>query len=164
MDLIVLDTDLNAVHILDTYESLIWTERYQEYGDFEIYTPMSDDIFTYIQNDYYLQCKDSDRLMIIEKILVNTDAEEGNYVTVTGRSLESILDRRIIWGLKTISGNLQTCIQTLLDECIISPTDSDRQIENFIFEESTDEAITELTIEAQYTGDNLYDVITAILQ
>ena len=33
--------------------------------------------------------------MIIEDRMINTDVEEGNFITVTGRSLESI-DRRII--------------------------------------------------------------------
>ncbi len=162
MDLFVLDADLNEILVLDTYESFIWTERYQEYGDFELYTPMTDDILSYIQQDYYLMKRDSDHLMIIEKLKIDTDVEDGNHLTVTGRSLESILDRRIVWKQKTISGNLQNGIKTLLNENIISPSNSDRKIDNFIFEASTDTAITSLTIEAQYTGDNLYDVITGI--
>lgn len=109
-----------------------------------------------------MQCLESDRTMIIEKILIETDSEDGNHLTVTGRSLESILDRRIIWGLLTVSGNLQTAIKTMLNECIISPSDTNRKISNFIFEESTDSSITELTIDAQYTGDNLLDVIEDI--
>lgn len=102
--------------------------------------------------------------MIIEKIQITSDVEDGNHVTVTGRSLESILDRRIVWGQKTISGNLQNGIKTLLNENVISPSDSNRKIPNFIFEESTDSAITELKIEAQYTGDNLYDVIQKVCE
>ena len=100
--------------------------------------------------------------MIIEKLRITSDAEDGNHITVTGRSLESILDRRIVWGQKTISGNLQNGIRTLLNENVISPSDSSRKISNFIFEASTDPAITSLKIDAQYTGDNLYDVISKI--
>lgn len=85
-------------------------------------------------------------------------------VTVTGRSLESILDRRIVWGQKLLSGNLQNGIKTLLNENVISPSDSNRKIPNFIFKESTDPAITKLKLEAQYTGDNLYDVIQKICE
>ena len=100
--------------------------------------------------------------MIIEKIRIASDSENGNHITVTGRSLESILDRRIVWGQKTITGNLQNGIRTLLNENVISPADSTRRISNFIFEASTDPAITSLKIDAQYTGDNLYDVINKI--
>lgn len=100
--------------------------------------------------------------MVIEKIQINSDVEDGNIITVTGRSLESILDRRIIWGQKTLSGNLQNGIKALLDENVISPSKENRKIDRFVFEESSDTTITEMTIEAQYTGDNLYDVICDI--
>lgn len=99
-----------------------------------------------------------------EKIQITSDTEDGNHVTVTGRSLESILDRRIVWGQKLLSGNLQNGIKTLLNENVISPSDSNRKIPNFIFKESTDPAITKLKLEAQYTGDNLYDVIQKICE
>ena len=158
----LLNTNLEAITIVDTYKSLIWAERYKEYGDFEIYTPVSSDVLANFKQDYYLDTKDSDCVMIIEKLKIDTDAEEGNNITITGRSLESILERRIIWGTKTISGNLQNGVKTLLDENIISPIDPARKIDNFVFEESIDPLITELTIEAQYTGDNLYDVIVGI--
>ncbi len=164
MGFIVLNTALDAISMVDTYESFIWTDRYYEYGDFELYTIMKEDTLKYIKQDYYLQNRESEHVMIIEKILINSDVEDGNHITVTGRSLESILDRRIIWGQKILSGNLQNGIKNLLDECIISPTDNNRKIENFIFEFSTDPAITGLTIDAQYTGDNLYDVIQKICE
>lgn len=164
MDLTVLNTDLDNVSLVDTYESFIWTDRYYSYGDFELYTAMSDGILDYIKQDYYLQNRDSDHVMIIEKLLIGSDVEKGNHITVSGRSLESILDRRAIWGQKALSGSLQNGIKTLLYENIISPSDSNRRIENFVFEESTDPSITRLQIEAQYTGDNLYDVIQKICE
>lgn len=160
MDLMILDKDLEPYAMLDTYNSFIWTDRYNECGDFEIYTKMSRDLLDVVKQDYYLTQPNSDRVMIIEKILISTDVEEGDNLTVTGRSLESILDRRIIWGQKTLSGNFQDGIKTLLNECIISPSNEKRKISNFIFEASTDPIITAMTIDAQYTGDNLYEVIS----
>ncbi len=164
MDLTVLNTNLDDVALVDTYESFIWTDRYYSCGDFEFYTTISDGILDYIKQDYYLQNRDSEHTMIIEKLLIDSDMENGNHITVSGRSLESILDRRIIWGQKTLSGNLQNGIKTLLNECVISPSDNNRKISNFVFEESTDPAITGLAIDAQYTGDNLYDVIRKICE
>lgn len=162
MDLIILNKDLDAVSILDVYESFIWTDRYYEYGDFELFTAMQDGILDFIKKNYYLQSSDSEHVMIIEDWIIKSDIENGNHITVTGRSLESILTRRIVWGQKTIRGNLQNGIKTLLNESIISPIDELRRIPNFIFEDSSDPAITNLTINAQYTGDNLYDVIHKI--
>ena len=134
MDLTILNTNLDAILPIDTYKSFIWTDRYYSYGDFELYTAISEDIIKYIKQDYYLINRESEHVMIIEKILISSDVEDGNHITVSGRSLESILDRRIVWGQKTLSGNLQNGIKTLLDENIISPLDNNRKINNFIFE------------------------------
>lgn len=164
MDLVVLNRELDAISVIDIYESFIWTDRYYRYGDFELYTAMQNNILDIIKKDFFLQSSDSDHIMIIEDWIIKSDIENGNHITVTGRSLESILTRRIIWGQKTISGNLQNGIKTLLNENIISPSDSKRKISNFIFEESTDPVITKLTINAQFTGDNLYDAIQKICE
>lgn len=160
MDLLVLDKDLDAICVIDTYTSLIWTDRYYKAGDFELCFPASKEILEFIKQDYYLYNKESEHVMIIEQIMIETDTEDGNKLTISGRSLESILDRRVVWGLKTLSGSFQNGIEALLNDCIISPSKPTRQITNFIFEASEDTAITDLTLEAQYTGDNLYDVIS----
>lgn len=164
MDLLVLNKNLDVIAIVDVYESIIWTERYYEYGDFELYTAMTQDLLNYIKTDNYIQRVGSDRVMIIEEIRIDTDSETGNHITITGRSLESILDRRVIWSQTTISGNLQNGIKKLINENIISPSKEERKISNFIFKDSTDSQITGLTIEAQYTGDNLYDVISKVCE
>lgn len=162
MEFLVLDTDLKAVALVDTYKSAIWTDRHQKPGDFELYISMSLDLLKFIRQDNYLINRNSEHVMIIEALRIDSDVETGNFLTVSGRSLESILDRRIIWGQMTLSGNLQNGVKKLLDACIINPSDPDRKIPNFIFKESTDPKITGLTIEAQYTGDNLLTIIETL--
>lgn len=162
MELTLLDTSLDAVAIVDEYKSIIWSDRYQEHGDFELYSPVTASILSVFKQDYYLLNRNSEHVMIIEKLLIKTDVESGNHITITGRSLESILKRRIVWKQRTLSGNLQNGIKTLLNENVISPSDSARRIDNFIFEASTDPRITGLTIDTQYTGDELYEVISKL--
>lgn len=164
MELFVLNADFESIAVIDTYESMIWTDRYNAYGDFEIYFAMDESLLEYIKEDYYLWLKDSEHSMIIEDIKIDADIEEGNRLIVTGRSLESILERRIIWGQRIFSGNLQNAIQTMLNENIISPSVADRKIANFIFVPSTDSKITSLTIDNQYTGDDLYTVIKGLCE
>lgn len=159
MEFLILDENLNASSVLDTYESILWTDRYNKCGDFEIYTSMSDTVLSRIKQDYYIWTRDSEHVMIVEDIQITSDAEDGNNLIVVGRSLESVLDRRIIWKQTVLSGNFQNGIKKLLDENVISPTDESRKINNFIFVESTDPAVTSLTLEAQFTGDNLYETI-----
>lgn len=164
LDLLVLETDYSVIAIVDTYESLIWTDRYREYGDFEIYTAASKENLALFKQNRYLWLRDSEHLMIIESIEVDSNAQEGSYLTITGRSLESLLDRRIIWEQTVLTGNLQNGIKKLIDDAFINPTLADRKISNFVFTETEDETITGLTIDAQYTGDNIYDVINGLCE
>lgn len=162
MEVLVLDTNFESVTIIDTFKSMIWTDRYDAYGDFEIQLPVSAELFNYLKPDYYLWSRESDHTMIIEDLTIETDTEEGNYLIVTGRSLESILDRRIVWGQRTLTGNLQNGIKALLTESIISPSVGARRISNFIFAESDDPKITSLTMDNQYAGDDLYSIINTL--
>ena len=164
MELLVLNTDYESIAVIDTYESFIWTDRYNSYGDFEIVFAMDESFLRYLKEDNYFWLKDSEHTMIIEDIRIDADTEDGNRLIVTGRSLESILERRIIWGQKVFTGNLQTAIQTMLNECIISPSIEDRKISNFRFAESADPKVTSLTIDNQYTGDDLYTVIKGLCE
>lgn len=162
MEVLVTKTDFIAENVIDTFESLLWTERYCGEGDFEIYAPVDLSLFSSLQPDYYLSIRNSEKVMIVEDRQIKTDDEEGDRLIITGRSLESILRRRIVWGQTILTGSFQSGIQKLLTENIIAPTNVNRKIDNFIFEASTDPVITALTVDSQYNGDNLYDVIQAL--
>ncbi len=164
MELVVLNKNFESVAVLDTLNSVIWTDRYSKAGDFEIYTKVTIELLLYLQQDYYLYFKDSEHVMLVEYIEINTDVENGTYLTVRGHSAEYILSRRIIWSQTILTGNLQLGIKRLLDENVISPIDPDRRISTIEFEMSDDPAITSLTIDSQYTYDNLYETISAICE
>lgn len=164
MELTVLNSNFDEVDVVDVFKSLIWTERYYSYGDFELTLSGKDYKNKVLPLKYYFRKGSSDRLMIIEKINLTSNLDDGDTAVLSGRSLESILDRRIIWGLKIVSGNIQNVIKTLLDENVINPSNTDRKIPNFIFKESKDSEILKISIEAQYTGDNLYDVIQTLCE
>lgn len=166
MDIFVLDQNFNTVYILDRYESILWVDRFYEHGEFEIYTPVTKDILKYLVKDNYLFSRDSEHMMIIEDFTIDSDTETGDHVKIIGRSLESILDRRIVWNQTTFKDgtNLQNGIKKLLNDAIISPSIADRKIANFVFQESTDTSITSLTMDNQYTGDNLLEVIETLCE
>ena len=159
MNIFVLNTNFETVDIIDSYESIIWTDRYNSSGDFEIYTPFDLKLIQFVKQDYYLTILESDHLMIVEGIEILSDAENGNHIRITGHSLESILNRRIIWTQTSVTGSLQDALKQLITAAIISPEIPERQISNFIFQDSEDTRITSLTLEQEYTGDTLYDVV-----
>lgn len=159
MEALILNRKFQTQCIIDAFESFIWTERYNTPGDFELYIPMEKTPLEYLKRDYYIWIKDSDRLQIIEDLEIDTSVEDGDYITVTGRTLESILDRRVIFAKTVINGNLQNGIKKLLNENAIQPIDPNRKIPNLRFVASSDSRITSLTMNAIYLGEGLLDII-----
>ena len=162
MELVVLNTAFESIALLDSYESLIWTDRYNEYGDFEIYFPMDKKLLGYLKPDNYLWLNESEHTMIIEDIRINSDVEDGDHLIVTGRSIESILDRRVIYWQRITTGSLQEQIENIIYENIIDPSDADRKIDNFTFKSSADSKVTSLKIDTQFIGDDLYSVVKSV--
>lgn len=137
MDIYVLNTDFEVVGVVDEYESCIWTPRYYTFGDFELYLPATEKWIDLLRSDRYL-VRDVDsypstykNVMIIEKIAIKTEEEKGNYLTITGRCLKSILSRRIIWNQTNLNGNFENGVYRILRENVINPAIPSRKINNF---------------------------------
>lgn len=161
MQALVLDSNYDTLSVMDTFQSFIWTIRYFEAGDFELYIPAIGPALESMKIGNYLWVRDEDRMMIIETIQIDTDLEDGPMAIITGRSLESILDRRIVWKETVLSGSFQNGIAQLLTENVISPSDPKRIIPGFRFRQTSDSMISSAQIELQLLGDNLYDVIVS---
>lgn len=162
MNIYVLNKQLDIVAVVDAYKSIIWTNRYYECGDFELYLSATPSLIYDLREDYILVREDrEDNGMVIENIKITTDVEEGNYLTVSGRCLKSILYRRIIWEQTQVKADIEECISILIDKNIINPVDTNRKIENV---KLGNMIATKTELSAQYTGDNLGETITAICQ
>lgn len=166
VEISVLNSSMECVAVLDSYISFIWTDRYNEAGDFELVIPTTFPSAKYIKRDFYLRIPNSRKLMIVESIKIETDVEDGNTYDITGRSLESILDRRIVWKQTNVNGSVQNALKKLIDDAIIQPIDSRRRINGFVFNLSSDPSITSLSYSdvAQYMGDSIYDVVKKVCQ
>lgn len=164
MEFMVLDKNYDGIAMIDTFTSAIWTVRYDEAGDFEIYTPVRLDYIQAMQIGNYLWNRDSNRLMVIETVEIETDSEEGPQLIVTGRSLESILDRRIVTSSQNFSGNLQNVLFAIIQNEIIS-SGKTRQIPGFSLKASSDSRITSVTIsKLSVRGENVYDIVCNLCQ
>lgn len=162
MDVLILNKSFDCVLVIDDYTSFIWTERFNRYGDFEIYSKVSIELLSSIKIGYYVYLRDSEKMMIIEQIKIETDIEDGSVMIISGRSLESLLERRIIWNQTILSGNINAGIKKLITENLINPTLTERAISNFVYEDTTDPKILGMSLEAQITGDNLYEAISTL--
>lgn len=145
MQLFVLDKSFEVVSICDTFSSLIWTERYSGYGDFELYLPASMANINMFPRGFYLwlieppvldktgqKIETHNDVMIIEKTELSTDIEDGDQLIVSGRSLESLLLRRVIpKKVRYESTDPREIIKTILEENIVNPSEPSRRIPNF---------------------------------
>lgn len=156
----LLDKDLNIVDTIETYKSVIWTTRYYDSGDFELYIPTSQKMVDTIKKDFYI-VRDDDytQAMIIKNIQITTDIEEGNYLIITGKSLKNILSQRIIWSQTTVNGTVEACIRRLVNDNAINPINPERKINRLIL---GSEIGFSQTMTTQFTGDNLEEVIKEI--
>lgn len=92
--------------VIDVFSSLIWCERFQDPGEFELHMRATPELLRYFtDNELLILRKDSDRGMIPEYVELTTDAENGAVLKISGRSAESLLYRRIILGREALTEN-----------------------------------------------------------
>lgn len=166
MNLYLLDSSFTIVDIVDSYESLIWTERYFSYSDFELVlaaTKENCDRFITGSTQYLLKV-DSQKIMEIETTDLTTSSESGNSIKLSGKSLEYLLHRRVIWGQMIYEGSLHDCIKQIFQDSIENPENAKRKIDDFSFADSEDERVLEPQISAQFYGENVYDTVAELCE
>lgn len=129
IDLYVYDTNLQLVGLVDAYTSLIWVPRYADLGDCEVYIEATTETLALLKKNYYLARNDDEMICQIKKIELDTDAENGNYLIVTGYDVKRFLDQRIIWYIMTCDGLLEDFIRDMITVSMID--EGDRAIPNF---------------------------------
>lgn len=73
--------------VIDYAASVIWVSRYCDCGEFEIYIPASRELVELFQGEVLLTRDDSETTMLLEKIQLTTDEENGDFLIIGGRSL-----------------------------------------------------------------------------
>lgn len=127
IDIYVLDNNLKKIGIVDAYKSLIWCNRYNKPGDCELYLDATPDSISLLTIGKYLARTDDSMICQIRRIEIQTDAETGNYLIVTGIDVKEFLNRRIIWGMANCNGKVESFIRNLVTAASIAPSISDRK-------------------------------------
>ena len=167
MDIYVLEGLEGAVDLISSYESLIWTVQYFSKNDFQLIIAASPEVIEALQVGRLL-CRAEDvtehgfkNVMIIESLQLDFDSERGWILTVKGAGLKSIVGRRVVWYQTTMSGTVEDAIRQVITENIISPSDTERAIDDFTlgaaqgFEETAD---------IQLFGENIAEWLEATCQ
>lgn len=94
MELVILDEDLIEMSRFDEFDSLVWNERYQEPGDFQLRSYGIENTLKVLHNGLLVGVNNSDFVMQVTNIDTDVDSSGNEVVTVTGKTLEHIFAHR----------------------------------------------------------------------
>lgn len=185
MELYTLDPLLRREQMIEEYESLIWTERFQKYGDFQLDVPSSYKARSLLKTDTYLATDKSNYVMRVESVEddVNDDGEK--ILVVKGRSLEVLLYDRVAYvanaatqapdgsgGTVDVKWTITNtpaavCRKIFHDICVAGTLDLNDVIPfinegSFLPNDTIVEPIDPITVEIQPT--TVYDAILSVAQ
>lgn len=94
MDIYVRNRNFVTQDVVDTYESLVWAERFQEIGDFTLTILSNRTNRAIFRTGQYITIPKSHVVMEIEYVKNSTDDEGRRVLEITGRDLMYILKTR----------------------------------------------------------------------
>lgn len=95
MDIYILDSLFKRDEVVDDYISLVWTERYNSLGDFELKVKSSIVMRGRFKLGTFLGIDQSMRVMIVESVERAYEDDNGWVLNVKGSSLEKLLTKRV---------------------------------------------------------------------
>lgn len=95
MDILLLDENTRrASALVEGWDSFIWTERYIDAGEFKLVTKLVTEHRLQVPLGSYISIRGSSEPMRVENHLINKDEDDIPTLTMSGRTLETILEDR----------------------------------------------------------------------
>lgn len=94
MELMTLNSNFQPENPVENYESLIWSERYSKNGDFELNTTDIAATLQLLPRETCIALRESTVPMLVEDFLIEKPKGQPPTLKVTGRSFETVLERR----------------------------------------------------------------------
>ena len=149
--------------VIDNATSIIWERECWKAGYFELYIRATRELMDLFHNHTTLITRpDRREAMMPEKVQLTTDAENGDYLTISGSSAEIMLSYRIFvrqWYYQ--NWYAESMIRDMLTTQLITPDDLARK--NPLIELGENHGWYERA-SAQVTGNNLLSVISDVCE
>lgn len=156
MQLYIYNSGRELMGIVESFEYLRWTRRYSQCGSFEIKAIATPENTALLKEGNIIWKNDDEEAGIIEHLQLSHTEQE--FITASGRFATSFLSRRIVWGTEKLSGDLSVCVEQLLDNNLINPTDTNRQITGISFSSPN----LGIPVSTQISHRNLMDAVTGL--
>ena len=163
MQIYILDKNYERIGELSEQEDIVFNKRFNDVGYCALKVACDVEMLELLKAGNYIYRYDDDMLCKIVTATVDTDVEQGDFLTVDAEDMNNVLAGRIVRWDVTYSGTVAGFIKKLITENIINPAQSLRKIENFVFDDSNLAEFTETINVAKDTAtqDLLQLIITA---
>ena len=146
------------IKVIDNATSVIWVKRFNAVGNFELYIKASTELLELFTGDIFITRDESNVGMYVEKVQLNTDSENGDYLVITGRSAECILSWRVVMRVvySSESTTAEYIIRNSIDKTLINDIIPNNNISWLTLGEDHE---WQDYITRQYTGKNVLDIV-----
>ena len=156
MQLYIYNPNRELAGIVESFEYLRWTRRYSHCGSFELKAIATPENTALLKEGNIIWKNDDEEAGIIEHLKLSQTEQE--FITASGRFATSFLSRRILWQTEKLSGDLSACVLQLINNNLISPTDSARKINGIAFSSPN----LGVPVSTQISYRNLMDAVTEL--
>lgn len=177
-DVLIYNDNWELQAVVDNYESLVWTDKAKECGDFELYMYYDPDLWKMIKLGTFLRIQDSEHTMMVGKRDLKDTFEDAPRMIFTGKSMEYIIARRVVYKQIDVTETPGNIINKLLDEnCIdgpylqqffpdpINPDKKYRGITGLYRDKSNwGQELGDTEISKQYLGQNIYEAVSDLVK
>lgn len=153
------DTTFDSIGEVNQYESLIWPDKFNGFGTFELWAPITDENSQYFKKGNILWCG-GDNAAVVEIVKSEIDEIGTKTYNVKGRTLEMLLTTRIIWGTyNAVNKDASTAMYEIVSQNCVNPSNANRKIPYLKLAEDLKFGGK---ITYQKTGGEVYDSLSTI--
>lgn len=153
------DTTFDSIGEVNQYESLIWPDKFNGFGTFELWAPITDENSQYFKKGNILWCG-GDNAAVVEIAKSEIDENGTKTYNVKGRTLEMLLTTRIIWGTyNAVNKDASTAMYEIVNQNCVNPSNANRKIPYLKLAEDLKFGGK---ITYQKTGGEVYDSLSTI--
>lgn len=153
------DTTFDNIGEVNQYESLIWPDKFNGFGTFELWAPITEENSQYFKKGNILWCG-GDNAAVVEIVKSEIDEIGTKTYNVKGRTLEMLLTTRIIWGTyNAVNKDASTAMYEIVNQNCVNPSNANRKIPYLKLAEDLKFGGK---ITYQKTGGEVYDSLSTI--
>lgn len=136
MQIYILDKNYERLAEISEQEDIVFNKQFCGVGYCALKVGCDVEMLELLRAGNYIFRYDDDMLCKIVKPQIDTDVEQGDFLTVDAEDMNNILAGRIVRWEVAYSGTVAGFIKRLITDNVISPKEARRKIANFYFDDS----------------------------